>query len=72
VGYPCLIVCGGAIIDFMGGKTARAPQWMRKTGIEWVFRLLLEPRRLFQRYVVGNPVFLARAFAMARATIAQR
>jgi hypothetical protein len=72
VGYPCLIVCGGAIIDFMGGKTARAPQWMRKTGIEWVFRLLLEPRRLFQRYVVGNPVFLARALSLARATIAQR
>jgi hypothetical protein len=72
VGYPCLIVCGGAIIDFMGGKTARAPAWMRKTGLEWLFRLLLEPRRLFQRYVVGNPVFLARALMLARATIALR
>src|SRR3569832_1499600 len=72
VGYPCLIVCGGAIIDFMGGKTSRAPAWMRKTGLEWVFRLLLEPRRLFQRYVVGNPVFIARALSLARATIATR
>jgi hypothetical protein len=72
VGYPCLIVCGGAIIDFMGGKTSRAPAWMRKTGLEWVFRLMLEPKRLFHRYVVGNPLFLARALSMARATIALR
>jgi hypothetical protein len=72
VGYPCLIVCGGAIIDFMGGKTSRAPVWMRKTGLEWVYRLALEPRRLFQRYVVGNPIFLARAISLARATIALR
>lgn len=71
IGYPCLIVCGGAIIDFMGGKTSRAPQWMRKTGMEWAFRLALEPKRLFQRYVVGNPIFLARAFSLARATMRQ-
>ena len=70
VGYPCLIVCGGAIIDFMGGKTSRAPVWMRKTGIEWLFRLALEPKRLFHRYVIGNPLFLARAVSLARATMA--
>jgi N-acetylglucosaminyldiphosphoundecaprenol N-acetyl-beta-D-mannosaminyltransferase len=63
--FPCLIVCGGAIIDFLGGKTPRAPLWMRKTGIEWVFRLALEPRRLFQRYVIGNPLFLTRALRLA-------
>jgi N-acetylglucosaminyldiphosphoundecaprenol N-acetyl-beta-D-mannosaminyltransferase len=63
--YPCLIVCGGAIIDFLGGKTPRAPLWMRKTGLEWVFRLALEPRRLFQRYVIGNPLFLTRALRLA-------
>ena len=66
VGYPCLIVCGGAIIDFMGGKTSRAPGWMRSTGLEWIYRLALEPKRLFHRYVIGNPVFLARALALAR------
>jgi exopolysaccharide biosynthesis WecB/TagA/CpsF family protein len=65
LGYPCLIVCGGAIIDFMGGKTSRAPRWMRAVGLEWVYRLAKEPRRLFQRYVVGNPLFLARALALA-------
>lgn len=59
--YPCLIVCGGAIIDFLGGKVSRAPAWVRKSGLEWVYRLLLEPRRLFKRYVIGNPLFLIRA-----------
>jgi N-acetylglucosaminyldiphosphoundecaprenol N-acetyl-beta-D-mannosaminyltransferase len=63
--HPCLIVCGGAIIDFMGGKTPRAPRWMRAFGMEWAYRLALEPRRLFRRYVLGNPLFLARAVAFA-------
>ena len=63
--YPCLIVCGGAIIDFLGAKTPRAPLWMRTLGLEWVFRLGLEPRRLFQRYVIGNPLFLTRALRLA-------
>jgi N-acetylglucosaminyldiphosphoundecaprenol N-acetyl-beta-D-mannosaminyltransferase len=65
LGYPCLIVCGGAIIDFLGGKTPRAPLWIRRAGMEWVFRLALEPRRLFQRYVIGNPLFLSRALRLA-------
>jgi N-acetylglucosaminyldiphosphoundecaprenol N-acetyl-beta-D-mannosaminyltransferase len=65
--FPCLIVCGGAIIDFLGGRMPRAPLWMRKTGLEWAFRLSLEPRRLFQRYVIGNPIFLTRALRLASA-----
>jgi exopolysaccharide biosynthesis WecB/TagA/CpsF family protein len=63
--YPCLIVCGGAIIDFLGGKTSRAPAWVRAVGFEWLFRLALEPKRLFKRYVIGNPVFIARALSLA-------
>lgn len=58
---PCLIVCGGAIIDFLGGKVVRAPAWVRSYGVEWLYRLLLEPRRLFKRYVIGNPMFMLRA-----------
>lgn len=65
LGYPCLIVCGGAIIDFLGGKAQRAPRWVRGLGMEWAWRLALEPRRLFRRYVIGNPVFLARALSLA-------
>ena len=60
-GSPCLIVCGGAILDFLGGKVTRAPQWVRRIGCEWLYRLTLEPKRLFKRYVVGNPLFLLRA-----------
>jgi exopolysaccharide biosynthesis WecB/TagA/CpsF family protein len=66
--HPCLIVCGGAIIDFLGGKTPRAPHWMRAAGLEWCFRLAMEPRRLFRRYVLGNPLFLARALGFTLAT----
>lgn len=59
--FPCLIVCGGAIIDFLGGKVTRAPEWMRSMKAEWIYRLALEPKRLFKRYVMGNPKFLIRA-----------
>jgi N-acetylglucosaminyldiphosphoundecaprenol N-acetyl-beta-D-mannosaminyltransferase len=65
LGYSCLIVCGGAIIDFMGGKVQRAPSWVRRIGMEWAYRLGREPRRLWNRYVVGNPKFLWRAGLMA-------
>ncbi|MBU6502231.1 MAG: WecB/TagA/CpsF family glycosyltransferase [Burkholderiales bacterium] len=63
--HPCLIVCGGAIIDFLAGKTPRAPWYMRRIGMEWIFRLAMEPRRLFRRYVIGNPLFLAKALLFA-------
>lgn len=64
--HPCIIVCGGAIIDFLGGKVSRAPSWMRRLGIEWVYRLMLEPKRLFRRYVLGNPLFLFRVNRLNR------
>lgn len=47
----------GATIDFLAGEMARAPKWMQRTGLEWLFRLLQEPRRLFQRYVKDFWVF---------------
>ena len=55
--HPVLIVNGGAILDYIGGKVPRAPKVMRQTGMEWLFRLAVEPRRLFHRYVVGIPVY---------------
>ncbi len=63
---PTLVVCGGAIIDFMGNKIKRAPLWVRKFGCEWVYRLALEPKRLYKRYVLGNPVFIFRLMRMHR------
>lgn len=64
--FPCLIVCGGAIIDFLGGKVTRAPEWMRSMKAEWIYRLALEPKRLFKRYVVGNPKFIMRVFKTSK------
>lgn len=53
----------GALFDFMSGAVVRAPGFVRKAGLEWLFRLLQEPRRLFHRYVIGIPRFL---FAVAK------
>lgn len=50
----------GALLDFLSGSVPRAPLWMRRLRLEWLFRLGLEPRRLWRRYVVGNPLFLLR------------
>jgi exopolysaccharide biosynthesis WecB/TagA/CpsF family protein len=58
---PILILNGGAILDFMSGRFKRAPVAVRRIGMEWLFRLALEPRRLWRRYLVGNVVFLVRA-----------
>lgn len=58
---PILIINGGAVIDFLAGRFPRAPRWMRVVGIEWLFRLITEPARLWRRYVLGNILFLWRA-----------
>ena len=50
----------GALFDFQSGRIARAPLWMRLIRLEWVYRLALEPRRLWRRYLPGNAAFLAR------------
>jgi N-acetylglucosaminyldiphosphoundecaprenol N-acetyl-beta-D-mannosaminyltransferase len=49
----------GAAFDFIAGVKPRAPTWMQRAGLEWLFRLALEPRRLWRRYVYHNPRFLA-------------
>jgi N-acetylglucosaminyldiphosphoundecaprenol N-acetyl-beta-D-mannosaminyltransferase len=48
----------GATIDFLAGDVPRAPRWMAKSGLEWLFRLSREPRRLWRRYLVRDPKFL--------------
>ncbi len=58
--YNPVLINGGAVIDFLGGKVKRAPRWMQQIGMEWLFRLLNEPKRLFNRYVIGNFIFLYR------------
>lgn len=52
-----IIICGGAILDFQAGRVKRAPLLFRKVGLEWFYRLACEPKRLFNRYVFGIPLF---------------
>ena len=50
----------GALFDYLSGEIWRAPRWMTDHGLEWLGRLVIEPRRLWKRYLIGNPVFLWR------------
>jgi exopolysaccharide biosynthesis WecB/TagA/CpsF family protein len=50
----------GAFFDFAAGEVRRAPAWMNRVGVEWIFRLVQEPRRMWRRYLIGNVVFLFR------------
>jgi N-acetylglucosaminyldiphosphoundecaprenol N-acetyl-beta-D-mannosaminyltransferase len=53
----------GAAFDFHAGRVRQAPRWMQRSGLEWLFRLACEPRRLWKRYFKNNPLFLLRAAA---------
>lgn len=58
----CHVGTIGAVFDFYAGTMKRAPLWWQRHGLEWLYRLLREPRRMWRRYVVGNVVFLWRIF----------
>ncbi|MCO5090463.1 WecB/TagA/CpsF family glycosyltransferase [Bosea sp. (in: a-proteobacteria)] len=64
----CAVAAGvGALFDFFAGEVPRAPEALRRARLEWIYRLWREPRRLWRRYVLGNPAFLmqmARQYAM--------
>jgi N-acetylglucosaminyldiphosphoundecaprenol N-acetyl-beta-D-mannosaminyltransferase len=50
----------GGLFDFYSGRIPRAPVWMRELGMEWLYRFVQEPRRMWRRYFLGNEVFLFR------------
>ncbi|TFD36246.1 glycosyltransferase [Cryobacterium sp. TMT2-10] len=54
-----ILTCGG-LFDWASGDNRRAPRWMLSSGLEWLWRLMLEPRRLASRYLIGNPAFILR------------
>ena len=61
-GELCTVAIGvGAFFDFAAGRVPRAPLIVRRARFEWLFRLALEPRRMWMRYIVGNPLFIARS-----------
>jgi N-acetylglucosaminyldiphosphoundecaprenol N-acetyl-beta-D-mannosaminyltransferase len=51
----------GAAFDFHAGRVKQAPAWMQRSGLEWLFRLACEPRRLWKRYLKNNPAFVFKA-----------
>ena len=55
VGHIC---CIGAVFDFYAGNINRAPQWMINLGLEWFYRLIREPGRMWRRYIIGNTKFI--------------
>jgi N-acetylglucosaminyldiphosphoundecaprenol N-acetyl-beta-D-mannosaminyltransferase len=61
---PVLIGVGAAF-DFHTGRLPQAPRWMQQAGLEWLFRLAQEPGRLWYRYLVYNPLFVAAVLAQA-------
>jgi N-acetylglucosaminyldiphosphoundecaprenol N-acetyl-beta-D-mannosaminyltransferase len=58
-----LLVGVGAAFDFLSGRRPQAPRWMQRSGLEWLHRLGTEPRRLWRRYLVHNPMFVLRTLA---------
>ncbi|MFC2171024.1 WecB/TagA/CpsF family glycosyltransferase [Acidobacteriota bacterium] len=57
-----IALTGGAVFDYISGDLRRAPRWMTEYGLEWLGRLMIEPSRLWRRYLLGNPLFLWRIF----------
>lgn len=55
----------GGLFDFYSGRISRSPQWLRKIGCEWVWRLIQEPKRMWKRYLIGNFIFVTRVFIEA-------
>lgn len=64
-----LLIGVGGLFDFYSGTVSRAPLWLRKLSLEWVWRLMMQPTDKAKRYLVGNPVFLLRAWKDARRNI---
>ena len=55
---PPLLIGVGAAFDFFTGRQKQAPRWMQRSGLEWLFRLVSQPRRLWRRYLIYNPKFI--------------
>jgi len=59
---PQVLMGVGGLFDFYSGNIPRAPIWMREIGLEWTWRLMQEPGRMWRRYIIGNPLFLYRVY----------
>ena len=53
-----VMIAVGAAFDFIAGLKPQAPRWMQRAGLEWLFRFMSEPQRLWKRYLIGNSRFI--------------
>jgi N-acetylglucosaminyldiphosphoundecaprenol N-acetyl-beta-D-mannosaminyltransferase len=67
-GIAAVFIAVGAAFDFIAGEKRQAPLWMQRNGLEWLFRLAVEPRRLWRRYLFGNGRFLRATIMEVRRT----
>ncbi|ATE65964.1 WecB/TagA/CpsF family glycosyltransferase [Rhizorhabdus dicambivorans] len=65
-------LCVGASIDYIAGRESRAPRWMRRFALEWLHRLLVNPRRLWRRYLVDGPRIFLLAWRFGKTSSADR
>ena len=56
----------GSLFDYVSGRLPRAPSWLADNGLEWIFRLAVEPQRMWRRYLLGNPVFISRVLVSSQ------
>ena len=63
---------GGGTIMFYAGALVEAPVWMRRAGLQWLHRLIMEPKRMWRRYVIGNPLFVWHVMLAKRGQIRSR
>jgi N-acetylglucosaminyldiphosphoundecaprenol N-acetyl-beta-D-mannosaminyltransferase len=68
INHPMILMGVGGTFDVVTGKVKRAPLWMQKWGLEWLYRVIQEPRRMWKRYLVTNSKF---AWMLAKAKVAQ-
>lgn len=54
----CHVGTIGAVFDFYAGTARRAPMWWQEYSLEWLYRLIKEPGRMWKRYIIGNPLFI--------------
>lgn len=64
-----LLIGVGGLFDFYSGTVSRAPLWLRKLSLEWVWRLMMQPADKAKRYLIGNPAFLLRAWTDAKRSV---
>ena len=62
----------GALFDYVSGRVPRAPGFLSDNGFEWMFRLGVEPQRMWRRYLLGNPAFLYRVLQERRRLLGRR